>query len=249
MKTSIALLIACVLHAEPPTIQLPTGLKEFLAARVVVGPTSKAVNYRVAYKSAVRGKSKGVFKDIGVLPIGTTDKGVPYVGAPRKPNGFSIGEAAPPSEGQRWFKHLCEPTCVARLADTAGFLRGLVSALPLKGIENAPAGVGEEGDQVLVYRLEAPRPAAKFYTFRSEVGEARLHIRKDGSPVGLEVTQAYQGALSPHFGRYSLNRREAWTFSAGPRQIETTKYRLSLRRQEWKESIEAELGMSIGASQ
>lgn len=249
MKTSIALLIACALQAEPPTIQLPTALKEFLSTRAAVGPTSKAANYRVAYKSTVRGKSKGIFKDVGVLHIGTTDKGVPYAAAPQKPNGFSIGEAASSSEGQRWFKQLCEPTCVARLADTAGFLHGLVSTLPLKGIETPPAGVGEAGDQVLVYRLEAPRPAVKFYTFRSEVGEARLHIRKDGSPVDLEVIQAYEGALSPHFGRYSLNRREAWTFSAGSKQIETTKYRLSLRRQEWKEAIEAELGISIGASQ
>lgn len=249
MKTSIALLIACALHAESQTIQSPMALKDFLSTRVAVGPTSRSANYRVAYKSTVRGKSKGVFKDIGVLPIGTTDKGVPYVGAPRRPNGFSLGEATPASDGQRWFKQLCEPACMARLADPGGFLRGLVSTLPLKGIENAPVGVGEAGDQVLVYRLEAPRPAAKFYTFRTEAGEARLHIRKDGSPVGLEVIQAYQGALSPHFGRYSLNRREAWTFSADSKQIETTKYRLSLRRQDWKEAMEAELGISIGTSQ
>ena len=48
-------------------------------------------------------------------------------------------------------------------------------------------------------------------------------------------------------GRYMLNRREAWTFSVGAGQVHTTKYKLSLRQQDWKESVEADVEMSVGA--
>ncbi|MBL0210798.1 MAG: hypothetical protein IPQ13_07820 [Holophagaceae bacterium] len=181
--------------------------------------------------------------------IGTTGKGAVWVSASQQQHEFQIGETTPPSEGQRWFKQLCEPSRVAPMADPGTLLSGFVNKLQLKGIENPLEGVGEPGDQILVYHLEPPRPVAKFWTFQPKAGEARLQVRKDGSPASFEVVQAYIGDLSPHFGRYMLNRRETWTFSVGAGQLYTTKYRLSLRRQDWKDSVEADVEMSVGELQ
>jgi hypothetical protein len=46
-----------------------------------------------------------------------------------------------------------------------------------------------------------------------------------------------------------LDRRETWTFSVGAGQVYTTKYRLSLRRQDWKESVVADVEMAVGEFQ
>jgi len=124
-----------------------------------------------------------------------------------------------------------------------------VGTLPLKDVKNASAGTGDVGSQVLIYQLEAPRPTGRFYAFQSKAGEARLCVRKDGSPSSLEVEQAYEGKVSPHFGLYRLNRKEFWLFSMKSGQIETTKYHLSLRRQDWNESMEGELELALGALQ
>ena len=249
MKTVIAILIATALHAAPPSVQVPPALKDFLQAQAPTGSASRSADYQVAFKSFHLGKPRGVFQKSGVMHIGTTDKGDVWVRAPQQPHEFQIGETVSPPEGQRWFKHLCEPSRVAPWADPGAFLSDLVNKLQLKGIENPLEGVGEPGNQILVYRLEAPRPVAKFWMFKAKAGEARLQVRKDGAPVSLEVVQAYEGRLSPHFGRYLLNRREAWIFSVGAGQVHTTKYRLFLRRQDWKESVEADVEMAVGALQ
>lgn len=133
------------------------------------------------------------------------------------------------------------------MADPGSLLKRLVHDLPLKVVESPLEGVGEPGDQILVYRLEAPRPVAKLMTYKSKAGEARLQVRKDGTPRKLEVVQVYEGELSPHFGRYSLNRKESWSFTATAGQIYTSNYQLSLRRQDWKDSIEADVEMIVGA--
>jgi len=82
-----------------------------------------------------------------------------------------------------------------------------------------------------------------------KAGEARLHVKKDGTPVSLEIMQAYEGKLSPHFGEYLLDRKEAWTFSVTAGQLLTTKYLLSLHRRDWKDSVEARMEMTIGGLQ
>lgn len=82
-----------------------------------------------------------------------------------------------------------------------------------------------------------------------KAGEARLHLKKDGTPVSLEVIQAYEGNLSPHFGEYVLDRKEMWSFSVDTGRLQTTKYQLSLRRKDWKDSVEADLEMALGALQ
>lgn len=249
MKSAIVALITVALQAGIPTIQTSPAPKSILEARAIAGPTSRAINFRIDFRSASRGKPKGDFQDTGVFLIGTTDKGVAWVGAPPTREGLPIGEQLPASEGQRWFSQFCEPNQMSPFVDAGSFLKKLVSLLPLKGVENAHEGAGEVGGQVFVYRLEAPRPKAKFYTFLSKTGEARLHVRKDGSPSSLEVVQAYEGKLSPHFGFYRLDRRETWTFSVSSGQIDTTKYSLSLRRQDWNESMEAKVDLAVGALQ
>lgn len=249
MQTMIAFIITATLQAGAPTVQAPPALIGFLEARATMRFTSRPVDFRVDFKSASRGKPKGAFQDSGVLYVGTTDKGVAWVSAPQKTEGFPFGETPRASEGQRWFSQFCEPYQMGPLADPGSLLKKLVSTLPLKGIENAPEIAGEAGGQVLIYRLEAPRPTAKFYTFQSKTGEARLHVRKDGSPSSLEVVQSYEGRLSPHFGTYRLNRRESWIFTVVSGRIETTKYLLSLRRQDWNESMEGEVELAVGALQ
>lgn len=249
MQTMIALIITAALQAGAPTVQAPPALIDFLEARATMRFTSRPVNFRIEFKSASRGKPKGALHDSGVLFVGTTDKGIAWVSAPQKTEGFPFGDPPRASEGQRWFSQFCEPYQMGPLADPGSLLKKLVRTLPLKGIENAPENAGEAGGQVITYRLEAARPTAKFYTFQSKTGEARLHVRKDGSPSSLEVVQAYEGKLSPHFGFYRLDRRETWTFSVSSGQFDTTKYSLSLRRQDWNESMEAKVELAVGALQ
>lgn len=246
MKLVLAILLATALPATPQSAEALPALKGFLEAQPPARSASRSVDFRVAFTSFHLGKPKEAFQDSGVMHVGTTDKGNVWVSAPAKSHGLPIGELAPPPLGQRWFKQLCEPSRVALLAAPGASLSSLANKLQLIGVEKPVGELGEPGGQILVYRLEAPRPVAKFWTFQSKAGEARLQVRKDGSPVNLEVVQAYEGRLSPHFGRYMLNRRESWIFSVDAGQVHTTAYRLSLRRQDWKESIEADVEMAVG---
>lgn len=246
MKIPLAILTAMALHAGSSSVQAPPALKTFLESQPPTKPTSRAVDYRVSFKSFHQGKPKDVFQDAGVMFMGTTDNGAAWISATRLSRDLQIGELPPPPEGQRWFKQLCEPSRMSPLVDPGAFLGRLINQSILKKIENPTDCPSEPGDQILVYPLEAPRPVAKIWSFHSKTGEARLHIRKDGSPVSLEVVQVYEGRLSPHFGPYLLNRREVWAFSVVAGQVHTTTYRLSLRRQDWKAFIEGDVEMTVG---
>jgi len=249
MMTAMAVLLLATLSATPSPAQAPQAVKGFLETQPPVGSTSRPVDYRISYKSFRQGRPKGEFKDSGSLFVGTTRLGNVWVSAPQHAHDPQIGEMAPPSEGQRWFNQVASPSKMAALTDPGSVLIRFVRRLKLKGEETPSVGSGEPGDQILVYPLEAPRPVGKFWTFKMKAGEARLHVKKDGTPVSLEVVQAYEGRLSPHFGEYFLNRRETWTFLVTAGQLQTTKYQLSLRRKDWKDSVEADLEMTVGALQ
>lgn len=246
MMTAMAVLLLATLNTTPPSAQAPLALKGFLETQPPVGPTSRSVDYRVSYKSFREGKPKGEFKESGVLFLGTTRLGNTWASAPQHAHDLQIGEVAPPSEGQRWFNQAASPSRMAALADPGSVLIRFVRRLQPKGEETPSAGRGEPGDTILAYPLEAPRPGGKFWTFQMKAGEARLQVKKDGTPVSLEVVQAYEGKLSPHFGGYLLNRRETWTFSVTAGRLQTTKYQLSLRRKDWKDSVKADLEMAVG---
>jgi len=249
MNTATAVLLLATLNTMPSPAQVPQALNRFLEAQPPVGPTSRSVDYRVSYRSFRQGKSKGEFKDSGSLFVGTTRLGNAWASAPQHAHDLQIGEVALPSEGQRWFTQTASPSKLAVLADPGSALIRFVRRLQLKGEETPSVCHGEPVDRVLVYPLEASRPDSKFWTFQMKAGEARLHVKKDGTPVSLEVVQAYEGRLSPHFGEYFLNRRETWTFLVTAGQLQTTKYQLSLRRKDWKDSVEADLEMTVGPLQ
>lgn len=250
MNIVIAVLIVSSLQFTPLSGQALPALKGFLESQIPVGPTSRSVDYRVSYKSSHQGKPKGEFKDSGVLFLGTTKQGNTWASAPQHAaHDLQIGEVAPQTEGQRWFNQAASSSKLAILADPGSVLIRFLRRLKLKSEEAPTVGSGEPGDQILVYPLEAPRPVGKFWTFKMKVGEARLHVKKDGTPLRLDVVQAYEGKLSPHFGEYLLNRKETWTFSVTAGQLQTTKYQLSLRRKDWKDSVEADLEMAVGALQ
>ncbi len=247
MKMLFAILFATVLPATPFSAQTLPDVKGFLESRPPTKAASRSVNYRVAFHSSHREKQKHVFQDSGSLSLGKTDQGAIWVAATQPPSEFKIGETTPSPEGERWFKELCEPSRMNPWVDAGAFLSGLIGKLPLKAQEVPAKGVGELGDQILVYRLEAPRPVAKIWRFKSIAGEARLQVRKDGAPVSLQVIQSYSGDLSPRFGRYMLNRRETWTFAVGEGQVHATKYQLFQRRQDWMNYFEADVEMTGGA--
>jgi hypothetical protein len=207
------------------------------------------VDYKVSYKSSREGRSKGEFKETGALFVGTTRQGNTWVSASQHAHDPQMGESASLSEGQRWFSQATNPSKMAALADPGSVLARFVRRLQPRAEESLSAGHGEPGDRVLVYPLEAPRPVSKFWTFKMKAGEARLQVKKDGTPVSLEVIQAYKGKLSPHFGEYVLDRKEMWSFSVDAGRLQTTKYQLSLHRKDWKDSIEAQMEMAIGALQ
>jgi len=179
------------------------------------------------------------------MPIGTTNKGEVWAGAPHGLHELTVGETTH-TEGQRWFNQLCESSRLAPLANPVAFLGRLIDKLKLKCVANPSEGVGEPGDQILIYTLEAPRPVAKFWMFQAKDDEVRIHIRKNGCPVSMEISQGYEGRLSPHFGLYALTRIETWTFADIAGQFRTKNYRLSLRRQDWNEAIEAHVEMNLG---
>lgn len=249
MMTTMAVLLLATLSTPPPSAQGSKALKAFLETQSPVGSTSRSVDYRVSHKSFREGKPKGEFKDSGALYVGTTRLGNAWISAPQHAHEPQIGEMAPPSEGQRWFSLATSPSKMAALADPGSVLIRFIRRLQPSAEETPSADRGEPGDRILIYPLEAPRPVAKFWTFKMKVGEARLHVKNDGTPVSLEVAQAYEGKLSPHFGEYLLNRNETWTFSVTAGQLLTTKYMLSLYRKDWKDSVEARMEMAIGGLQ
>lgn len=249
MMSAMAVLLLATLTTTPPATQVPQELNGFLETQPPIGATSRSVDYKVSYASFREGKAKGSFKESGTLFVGTTREGTNWASAPQHAHDPQIGESAPSSEGQRWFTQTASPSKLAVLADPGSALIRFVRRLQLKAEETPSVCHGEPVDRVLVYPLEASRPDSKFWTFQMKAGEARLHVKKDGTPVSLEVVQAYEGRLSPHFGEYFLNRRETWTFLVTAGQLQTAKYQLSLRRKDWKDSVEADLEMTVGALQ
>lgn len=249
MMTAMAVLLLTTLNTTPPSTQVPLGLKGFLEAQPPIGSTSRSVDYKVSYKSFREGISKGEFKESGALFVGTTRQGNTWVSASQHAHDPQMGESAPLPEGQRWFSQATSPSKMAALADPGSVLARFVRRLQPRAEETPLAGRGEPTDRILVYPLEAPRPASKFWTFKMKAGEARLHVKKDGTPVSLEVIQVYKGKLSPHFGEHVLDRKEMWSFSFDSGRLQTTKYQLSLHRKDWKDSIEAQVEMAVGASQ
>lgn len=249
MMTAMAVLILATLNATSPSTLAPQTLKGFLETQPPTGSTSRSVDYKVSYKSFREGRSKGDFKESGSLFVGTTHQGNTWVSASQHAHDPQMGESAPSSEGQRWFSQATSPSKMAALADPGSVLIRFVRRLQPRSEETPSAGRGEPGDRILVYPLEAPRPVGKFWTFKMKAGEARLHLKKDGTPVSFEVIQAYEGNLSPHFGDYVLDRKEMWSFSVDSGRLQTTKYQLSLHRKDWKDSIEAQVEMAVGALQ
>lgn len=245
MNPITGILLAASLQAGAQAPQAAQAVERYLAARPPAQPTSNPVEFKVGYDSFRKGKPSGTFRDSGRLLIGTTEKGAVWVGSLQEKSRPEIGEV-PPSEGKRWFSELCGPSRMTPFADPGAFLASFLRQLPLKAVEPPPQGTGGPGDQVLVFRLEAPRPEARFWRFKSTAGEARLHVRSDGAPVSLMVTQAYHGSLNPHFGRYTLDRREKWTFQPGAEGAQVKQYQLRLQRQDWKESLRAEVEMARG---
>ena len=247
--TAMAVLLLTTLNTTPPSTPVPQALKGFLETQPPIGSTSRSVDYKVSYKSYREGKSKGEFKESGALFVGTIRQGNAWVSAPQHAHDPQMGESASSPEGQRWFSQATSPSKMAALADPGSVLARFVRRLQPRAEETPLAGRGEPTDRILVYPLEAPRPAGKFWAFKMKAGEARLHVKKDGTPVSLEVIQAYKGNLSPHFGEYMLDRKEVWSFSVDSGRLQTTKYQLSLRRKDWKDSIEAQVEMAVGALQ
>lgn len=246
MITAAALLLLATLNTTPPATQIPPELKGFLETQSPIGSTSRSVDYKVSFASFREGKPKGPFKESGTLFVGTTQEGTTWASAPQHAHDPQIGEAAPSPEGQIWFSQAISPSKLAALADPGSVLSRFVRRLQPRVEETPSTGQGELGDKILVYPLEAARPVSRFWTFKMKAGEARLHIRRDGTPVSLDVTQAYEGALSPHFGKYVLDRKEVWSFCVDAGRLRTTKYLLSLHRKDWKDSIEAQVEMIIG---
>jgi len=249
MTTAIALLLLATLNSNLPPTQASRNLQVFLETQLPITSTSRGVDYKVAHKTFREGKPKGEFNESGTLFVGTTRQGATWVSAPQHAHDPQMGEPTPSSDGQRWFVQATSPSKLAVLADPGAVLTRFVRHLQSRVEEPSSADLGEPGDKVLVYPLEAPRPAGKFWTFKKESGEARLQVKADGTPVSLEVVQAYKGNLSPHFGDYMLDRKERWTFSVDAGRLKTMKYSLSLRRKDWRDSIEARLEMAIGGLQ
>lgn len=247
--TAMAVLLLATLNTTSPSTPVSQALKGLLETQPPIGSTSRSVDYKVSYKSFHEGRSKGEFKESGALFVGTTRQGNTWASAPQHAHDPQLGESAPLSEGQRWFSQVTSPSKMAALADPGSVLIRFVRRLQPRAEESPSAGRGEPGDRILVYPLEAPRPAGKFWTFKMKVGEARLHLKKDGTPVSLEIIQAYKGKLSPHFGEYMLDRKETWSFSVDTGRLQVTKYQLSLHRKDWKDSFEAQMEMVIGGLQ
>ncbi len=243
MYAFIGILFTASLQASSPPTTVVRALEAYLAVHPVTRPTSNPIEFKVGYTSSRIGNSPSAFRDSGRMLVGTTEKGGIWVGAFPEMKEPQIGEL-PTSEGQRWFGEQCGPSRVAPFADPGAFLGSLLRQFPLKAVEPPTEGTMEPGDEVLVFHMEAPRPNARLYRFELKAGEARLHLRKDDAPVSLQVVQAYQGRLNPHFGRYTLDRREKWTFQTGIEGIRTRHYQLRLRRQDWNDSMEAELEMA-----
>ena len=191
------------------------------------------------YTSVRKGKHLEPTHVEGRLIVSNTEFDVISVGTNVDGHGVQLGEV-PVSNGMIWISELSKPTRLAPFVRSKPFFLALISHLPLKAIEPVSRANGSPGDGVLVFRLDAPRPDAKFWKFEPKEGEARVHVRKDGSVVSLRIVQAYAGRLNPHFGLYSLRRAEEWTFGAGENGMEASRYQIHLTRRDWNESFTAE---------
>ena len=249
MASVIAMLAAVLSTGNPAFSQDLATFKSFLASHAPEAARSAPIAYKVDYRTYSDGKPKGRFQHSGTLVMGLTLDGVTFVGTPRAPKSLELGEPAPSSEGEAWFRRLSDPARMAPWADPAAVLGALAERDPAKAIEPPQGEAVTEGERILVFSMEAPRPNAKFWTFQVKAGEARLHIQKDGRPLRLDVIQAYGGRLSPHFGRYGLDRRETWIFSMDKGRLRTRSYHLVLHRQDWKHSFQAEVDMTAGGTQ
>lgn len=235
--TAILLSFGWMVSAPPPQSVEP--FERYLKSVPDPSPHSVAVGFKLKYTSARTGKQREPTHDEGRFVVSSSELGVISVGTNIEGHGVQLGEV-PVSNGMNWFSELSKPTRMAPFIRSKPFFLALVHHLPLKAIEPVSPANGSPGDEILVFRLDAPRPDAKFWKFESKAGEARVHVRKDGSVVSLRIVQAYAGRLNPHFGLYSLRRTEEWTFGAGENGMEASRYRIHLTRQDWKESFTAE---------
>lgn len=240
MNPATVMLVATLSFGGDPSAQDLSPLKSFLTSPAHQDAKTTFA-YKVDYQAFLGGKPKDPFHESGALIVGE-------LGARLAPQTLNLGELGPPSEGEIWFEQLCEPGRRAPWANPAALLGTLVEKVKIKEVVTPEENGGKQGDRVLVFPLEAPRPNAKFWTFQTKTGEARLRIEKNGTPVSLEVIQAYEGRLSPHFGIYSLDRRETWTFSLDDGQFRTKAYGLTLQRQDWKHAFKAKVNVSAGGS-
>ncbi|MBI3130310.1 MAG: hypothetical protein HYZ13_03035 [Acidobacteria bacterium] len=247
MASAIVMLAAAL--CSPGFSQDLASFKSFLASHALQDARSAPIAYKVDYRAYSDGKPKGRFQHSGTLVIGLGLDGVTYVGTPWAPKSLDLGEPAPSSEGEAWFRRFSDPARMAPWADPAAVLGALADMGPAKAIEPPQEEAATEGPRILIFSMEAPRPNANFWTFQVKAGEARLHIQKDGTPLRLDVIQGYRGRLSPHFGRYGLDRRETWTFNMDKGRLRTTSYHLVLHRQDWKHSFQVEVEMTAGGSQ
>lgn len=247
MASAIVMLAAAL--CSPAFSQDLASFKSFLASHAPADARSAPLAYKVDYRTYSDGKPKGRFQQSGTLVVGLTLDGGTYVGAPREPKSLELGEPTPSSEGEAWFRRLCDPTRMTPWVDPAAVLGALTERGPAKVIEPPRGETATEGGQILIFPMEAPRPDAKFWTYQVKTGEARLHIQKDGTPLRLDVNQSYEGRLSPHFGRYGLDRRETWIFFMDKGRLRTRSYHLVLHRQDWRHSFQAEVDMTAGGGQ
>ena len=245
---SLIVILAAALSSPTFSQDLAT-FKSFLASHAPADVRSVPLAYKVDYRAYSDGKPKGRFQQSGTLVAGLTLDGVTFVGAPKASQSVELGELTAPAEGEAWFRGLSDPTRMVPWVDPAAVLGSLTERGPAKAIEPPQREAATEGERILVFSMEVPRPNAKFWAFQVKAGEARLHIQKDGTPLRLDVIQAYGRRLSPHFGRYGLDRRETWTFFMDKGRLRTRTYHLVLHRQDWKHSFQVEVDMTAGGSQ
>lgn len=245
MNAWILLLLGPAMQGATPPPQVHPPVEQRLRALPDLKPHAVNVGYKLGYTSFREGKPMESIRDAGELAFGTAEAGIVWAGSHASAGPLPVGEP-PSSMGKAWFRELHEARRMAPFADAKPFLLALLRDLPLKGVEAPPSGKGEPGDLILVFRLEAPRPGARFWTFKTHSGEARLHVRADGSPVSLRVVQAYAGRLNPHFGPYTLDRIEEWTFESNVGGVAATRFQVHVKRRDWKDAMTAEVVMNRG---
>lgn len=245
MNAWMLLLLGPAMQGAVPPPQAPPPVEQRLRALPDLRPHALKVGYKFGYTSSRGGKPTESIRDAGELAFGTAEAGIVWAGSPVNAGPLPMGEL-PSSKGRAWFGELQGARRMAPFADAKPFLLALLRDLPLKGVEPPPSGKGEPGDLILVFRLEAPRPGARLWTFKTHSGEARLHVRADGSAVSLRVVQAYAGRLNPHFGPYTLDRAEEWTFESNAGGVAATRFQVHVKRRDWKDAMAAEVVMTRG---